>query len=82
MQTDDYCFLRVGVFIANLQLMVINHLFWGDIPFNAAPIRDPAVKGYVSKEEWMPDLYPPWAPGLGYVISLDLVVEIAACGQS
>ena len=42
------------------------------------PHRDPANRWHVPVEEWPWETYPAWAHGAGYVITKDLVHEIAA----
>lgn len=43
--------------------------FWGWCNSEATPFRDPAEKFYISESDWPRNKYPPYAQGLGYVLS-------------
>jgi hypothetical protein len=77
MQTDDDCYVRVGRFLDALSLLPRQRLYWGDHGF-LEPERDPRDKVFVTTEEWPTELYPPYSPGQGHVLSIDLVRELAA----
>jgi hypothetical protein len=78
LQTDDDCYVRVDAFLASLHLLPQELLFWGDIWWNAQPERSPEDKWFITEHEWGAEFYPPYAPGVGIVLSIDLVREIAA----
>ena len=53
--------------------MLMNTVFTG-----SKPHRDESNRWHVPVEEWPWETYPAWAHGAGYVITKDLVNEIAA----
>ena len=77
-QTDDDCFVRVDKFLVQLSSLPRERLFWGDIYIDYGPERNVGSKWYVNETEWEPGLYPPYAPGIAIILSIDLVREISA----
>ena len=77
-QTDDDCYVRVDRLLAGLASLPQHNLYWGGMRFNQRPNRDPDDIWHIAVAEWTPDAYPPYAPGVGFVVSSDLVQQVAA----
>ncbi|XP_043934946.1 beta-1,3-galactosyltransferase 5-like [Protopterus annectens] len=84
LKTDDDCFVntdRLPQFLMEHNLikerLYIGSLFTKE---KRHVIREPLSKWYVSKDDYSKEFYPPYASGIGYVLSLDsaLVILVAA----
>nr|XP_015194395.1 PREDICTED: beta-1,3-galactosyltransferase 5-like isoform X1 [Lepisosteus oculatus]XP_015194403.1 PREDICTED: beta-1,3-galactosyltransferase 5-like isoform X1 [Lepisosteus oculatus] len=80
LKTDDDCFVntdRLPRFLAEHNNFK-NNLYAGSLFAQGKRdvIRDPLSKWYVSKEDYREDEYPPYASGIGYVLSEDVVQQI------
>lgn len=79
LKVDDDSYVRVGRLVRYLQKLPRRRLFLGYIEDpGGGPHRNTNSQWYVSQEEWPSERYPPWAHGAGYVLSADIVAEIAA----
>ncbi|XP_066566689.1 beta-1,3-galactosyltransferase 5 [Amia ocellicauda] len=84
LKTDDDCFVntdRLPWFLAEYNDLKTN-LYAGSLFVQGKRhvIRDPLSKWYVSREEYWEDEYPPYASGIGYVLSADAarrILEVA-----
>ncbi|XP_067172550.1 beta-1,3-galactosyltransferase 5-like [Apteryx mantelli] len=85
LKTDDDCFVntdRLPTFLAELNT-VRTGLYVGSL-FSREKrqvIREPSSKWYVSRQDYRPDEYPPYASGIGYVLSLDAAEKILEAAQ-
>uniref|UniRef100_A0A803SX90 Hexosyltransferase n=1 Tax=Anolis carolinensis TaxID=28377 RepID=A0A803SX90_ANOCA len=74
LKTDDDCFVntdRLPAFLA--QHWHVGLLLYAGSVFpreKRRVIRSPASKWYVSREDYSPEEYPPYASGIGYLLSL------------
>ncbi|XP_068781968.1 beta-1,3-galactosyltransferase 5-like isoform X1 [Struthio camelus] len=80
LKTDDDCFVntdRLPTFLAELNTartgLYVGSLFSQE---KRQVIREPSSKWYVSRQDYRPDKYPPYASGIGYVLSLDAAEKI------
>ncbi|KAM9460601.1 beta-1,3-galactosyltransferase 1-like isoform 1-T3 [Clarias gariepinus] len=72
MKIDSDMFLNVNSLINMLLRAPRKNYMTGLVAKRAAVLRDPSSKWYLPKDVFPADFYPPYALGLGYVISLDL----------
>ncbi|XP_053368627.1 beta-1,3-galactosyltransferase 1-like isoform X1 [Clarias gariepinus] len=72
MKIDSDIFLNVNSLINMLLQAPRENYMTGNIDNKAFVIRDPNSKWYLPKDVFPDDFYPPYALGLGYVLSLDL----------
>ncbi|XP_064357812.1 beta-1,3-galactosyltransferase 5-like [Dromaius novaehollandiae] len=80
LKTDDDCFVntdRLPAFLAEVNT-VRTGLYVGSLfsQEKRQVIREPSSKWYVSRQDYHPDEYPPYASGIGYVLSLDVAEKI------
>ncbi|XP_077137369.1 beta-1,3-galactosyltransferase 5-like [Ranitomeya variabilis] len=74
LKTDDDCYIntpRLPAFLSERSpgsQLYIGSVFPED---KRVVIRDPSSKWYVSHRDYEPDVYPPYASGIGYILSLD-----------
>ena len=81
-QVDDDSYVRVDRLLRKLEGASQTHMFMGAIEDpGGGPNREVGHQWYVSEEEWPGDTFPPWAHGVGYIVSQDFVREIAAGAQ-
>ncbi|KAJ8263017.1 hypothetical protein COCON_G00154740 [Conger conger] len=86
LKTDDDCFVNTDYlprFLAEFG-GVETGLYAGSL-FAAGKrqvIRDPVSKWYVSREDFREDEYPPYASGVGYVLSADVVLRILKAAET
>jgi hypothetical protein len=81
MQTDDDVYVRVDLLLQKMAFLPRQNLYWGtkSLDWTDGPRRQSEAGAFrVTTEEWAADLYPPYAYGVGYVVSIDLAREIAA----
>ncbi|XP_014381960.1 beta-1,3-galactosyltransferase 5-like [Alligator sinensis] len=85
LKTDDDCFVntdRLPGFLAQLD-PVPARLYAGSV-FSREKrqvIREPSSKWYVSRQDYGPDKYPPYASGIGYVLSLEAAAQVLAAAE-
>ncbi|OCU02839.1 beta-1,3-galactosyltransferase 5 [Xenopus laevis] len=86
LKTDDDCFVntdRLPTFLARTnrirQGLYVGSTFSRE---KRVVIRDPSSKWYVSKQNYDPDTYPPYASGIGYILSLDVAHTVLATAQT
>ncbi|KAM9460861.1 beta-1,3-galactosyltransferase 2-like isoform 1-T2 [Clarias gariepinus] len=72
MKIDSDMFLNVNSLINMLLQAPRKNYMTGLVAIGAAVSRDPSSKWYLPKDVFPADFYPPYALGLGYVISSDL----------
>ncbi|KAI4303084.1 hypothetical protein MLD38_038757 [Melastoma candidum] len=72
MKADDDAFVRIDELLSSLKAKPSNGLLYGLVAFESSPHREKDSKWYISEEEWPHNSYPPWAHGLGYIISRDV----------
>ncbi|KAH0617279.1 hypothetical protein JD844_015314 [Phrynosoma platyrhinos] len=85
LKTDDDCFVntdRLPEFLARRSPSERSLLYAGSLfpREKRQVIRHPASKWYVSREDYSPSEYPPYASGIGYLLSLGaarLVLRVA-----
>ncbi|KAM8962407.1 beta-1,3-galactosyltransferase 5-like [Pelodytes ibericus] len=85
LKTDDDCFINT----IHLPALLTKHspahtaLYIGSVfsREKRVVIRDPTSKWYVSQHEFQPDLYPPYASGVGYILSVDAVTLILSMAE-
>ncbi|XP_058845984.1 beta-1,3-galactosyltransferase 5-like [Acipenser ruthenus] len=85
LKTDDDCFVntdRLARFLADYNV-VKTGLYVGSLFAEGKRhvIRDPLSKWYVSREDYWEDEYPPYASGIGYVLSLDAATRIMKAAE-
>ena len=78
LKTDDDCFVNIHLlpeFLLNQQVdqSVLYAGNAADQERRAHVIRDPGNKWSVTREEYAPDLYPPYASGTGYILSQNVL---------
>lgn len=82
MKADDDIYLRVGLLLDRIsKLPPAQPTYLGTISFQYEPIRDfKGIHGLyaVSEKDWPAKHYPPFAHGPGYILTPDIVREIAA----
>ncbi|KAK9819040.1 hypothetical protein WJX74_009677 [Apatococcus lobatus] len=79
MKVDDDAYVRVERLLKKLAVAPRQHMFMGSMERpGGGPNREVGHEWYVPEEEWPSDTYPPWAHGVGYVLTQDLVQQIAA----
>ncbi|KAL0024195.1 hypothetical protein WJX77_006452 [Trebouxia sp. C0004] len=79
LKVDDDSYVHVTKLIARLKALPREKMFAGYMEKTGGkPHRDPANRWHVPVEEWPWETYPAWAHGAGYVVTKDLVHEIAA----
>uniref|UniRef100_A0A8C8VHC3 Hexosyltransferase n=1 Tax=Pelusios castaneus TaxID=367368 RepID=A0A8C8VHC3_9SAUR len=80
LKTDDDCFVNTD----RLPQFLLEHntiktgLYAGSL-FSREKrqvIREPSSKWFVSRQDYRPDEYPPYASGIGYILSLDAAEQI------
>ncbi|XP_039614536.1 beta-1,3-galactosyltransferase 5-like [Polypterus senegalus] len=85
LKTDDDCFVNSDRLVRFLvEHNTVRHdLYIGSVfaPGKRQVIRDPESKWYVSKEDFLEDNYPPYASGIGYLLSLDAAYRILTAAQ-
>uniref|UniRef100_A0AAY4AI93 Hexosyltransferase n=2 Tax=Denticeps clupeoides TaxID=299321 RepID=A0AAY4AI93_9TELE len=72
MKIDSDMFLNVPNLIQLLLHAPMENYMTGLVAKDAQVIRDPSAKWYLPPEVFPEPVYPPYALGLGYIISLDL----------
>ncbi|XP_053369579.1 beta-1,3-galactosyltransferase 1-like [Clarias gariepinus] len=72
MKIDSDMFLNVNSLINMLLQAPRENYMTGLVASGAIVLRDPSSKWYLPKDVFPEDFYPPYALGLGYVLSLDL----------
>lgn len=79
LKTDDDCFVNTKILVEFL--MRYNHqttnLYVGHKMRSQEVVRDPESKWYVSWKDYPRDSYPPYASGIGYLLSFDVVQRVA-----
>lgn len=73
MKTDDDVvanYRTVVDYLLGLSVAAARHLYAGSVHRDTRPVRDPADKWHVSVAEYGRPLYPPYAGGSGYVLSM------------
>lgn len=79
LKADDDSYVRLDRLLARIEAAPNSRMFMGAIEDpGGGPHRDPTSQWYITTQEWPSERYPPWAHGAGYVLSQDLVREIAA----
>ncbi|XP_056410187.1 beta-1,3-galactosyltransferase 5-like [Hyla sarda] len=76
LKTDDDCYVntqRLPSFLSRRGAS--RRLYVGSVfpKHKRVVIRDPASKWFVSPQEYGPEVYPPYASGIGYILSLDAI---------
>ncbi|KAG8431614.1 hypothetical protein GDO86_017969 [Hymenochirus boettgeri] len=85
LKTDDDCFVNTGrlaILLSqshHLKGLYVGSAFSKD---KRSVIRDPASKWYVSHQDYKPDVYPPYASGIGYILSLDAARAVLRMSQT
>ncbi|KAK9902151.1 hypothetical protein WJX75_006091 [Coccomyxa subellipsoidea] len=79
LKVDDDSYVHVNTLMTVMARVPQRRLFMGHIDRESGgPHREPSSQWYVTKEEWPTEKYPYWAHGAGYVLSKDLVREVAS----
>ncbi|KAJ8391694.1 hypothetical protein AAFF_G00086440 [Aldrovandia affinis] len=86
LKTDDDCFVNTDYlprFLAEFNSMKTG-LYAGSLfaPGKRQVIRDPLSKWYVSWDDFREEEYPPYASGIGYILSTDVVRRILKAAES
>ncbi|XP_033020645.1 beta-1,3-galactosyltransferase 5-like [Lacerta agilis] len=86
LKTDDDCFVnteRLPEFLAR-QNPLRTGLYAGSVfaREKRKVIRHPSSKWYVPREAYSPEEYPPYASGIGYVLSLDAAARVLRAAES
>jgi len=81
MKADDDVFLNIPnlfqlLYKDPLVLASKEKLYAGSIYIGHGPKREKSNKWYVSKAEWAPRFYPPFATGMGFILSRYVVEKI------
>lgn len=85
LKTDDDCFVNTAWLPAFLQEhnRVRAGLYAGSL-FSREKrqvIREPSSKWYVSRQDYRPEEYPPYASGIGYLLSLDAAQRLLGAAE-
>ncbi|CAE8666489.1 unnamed protein product [Polarella glacialis] len=82
---DDDVYLRAHALLAQLAARPPVRYFWGMFDHGSSPVRDPAHQHYNSYEQFAEqthpawgDIFPPYARGLLWAMSADLLGEVVA----
>ncbi len=79
LQVDDDSYVKVDRLLKKLEAASRTTMFMGAIEDpGGGPNRQVGHQWYVSEEDWPSEAYPPWAHGVGYIVTQDIVREIAA----
>nr|XP_028604512.1 beta-1,3-galactosyltransferase 5-like [Podarcis muralis]XP_028604513.1 beta-1,3-galactosyltransferase 5-like [Podarcis muralis]XP_028604514.1 beta-1,3-galactosyltransferase 5-like [Podarcis muralis] len=86
LKTDDDCFVNtewLPEFLAR-QNTLRSGLYAGSVfaREKRKVIRHPSSKWYVPREAYSPEEYPPYASGIGYVLSLDAAARVLRAAES
>ncbi|KAJ7335106.1 hypothetical protein JRQ81_013047 [Phrynocephalus forsythii] len=80
LKTDDDCFVntdRLPEFLARQNLLRRGLYAGSAFPREKRKVvRQPSSKWYVSMDDYALDEYPPYASGIGYILSLDAVARV------
>ncbi|XP_054588476.2 beta-1,3-galactosyltransferase 1 isoform X1 [Nothobranchius furzeri] len=76
MKIDSDMFLHVPNLVKMLLNAPTSNYLTGLVAYNGAVLRDPSSKWYLPPELFSPPVYPPYALGLGYILSLDLTKKL------
>ncbi|KAL3520213.1 hypothetical protein ACH5RR_018362 [Cinchona calisaya] len=77
MKVDDDTFVRVDTVLKEIESVSLKRsLYMGNLNLLHRPLR--TGKWAVSYEEWPKEIYPPYANGPGYIISLDIAQYIVS----
>lgn len=86
MKTDEDCYINVISIIkwikSHQELDKVKPLYLGRIHWDNTPSRENSSKFFVTKEEFMGDIYPPYAAGGGYVFTASLVPKLLQASKS
>lgn len=77
-KTDDDCYLRVALLLAELSRLPKQWLFAGFPSWRGVIARNPEYKAFVPLSNWARNDTTFYGQGLGYAITADLVQHIAA----
>ena len=82
LKTDDDCFVNVGVLLRLLSLHTGDDIVYvGKVyssPANTLVIRSALSRWAVAERDYAPVYYPPYASGIGYVLSYGAVRRVLA----
>ncbi|KAL7866543.1 hypothetical protein AOLI_G00143570 [Acnodon oligacanthus] len=76
MKIDSDMFLNTNSLVNMLLSAPRQNYITGLVAINAVVLRDPNSKWYFPREVYQEDYYPPYALGLGYVLSLDITEKL------
>ena len=76
MKTDDDMMINTPHLLNELKTTSWRNYIGGKVALNYPVLRNPNDKFYVPVELYDTDTYPPYAVGIGYVISIDLVHKL------
>lgn len=75
MKTDDDSYVQLGLLLDKVSTITDKHTYMGYIFYNQEVYRDPGEKNY--EPHYDGKVYPPYASGSGYILSMSLVHHIA-----
>ncbi|XP_015227069.1 PREDICTED: beta-1,3-galactosyltransferase 1-like [Cyprinodon variegatus] len=81
MKIDSDIFLNVPNLVTMLQNAPRTNYMTGLVVYEAQVLRDPSSKWYVPMSILSDPVYPPYALGLGYILSLDLTKKLVEASQ-
>lgn len=81
MKIDSDMFLNVHNLVKILLDAPKTNFMAGLVQYNAAVLRDPGSKWYVPMEVLPEPVYPPYALGMGYILSLDLTTKLTEASR-
>ncbi|XP_063738615.1 beta-1,3-galactosyltransferase 2-like isoform X2 [Eleginops maclovinus] len=81
MKIDSDTFLNVPKLVGMLSSAPKTNYMTGLVAVNAAVLRDPQSKWFVPVDIYSPQMYPHYALGLGYVLSLDLAKKLVLASK-
>ncbi|XP_056615296.1 beta-1,3-galactosyltransferase 2-like [Triplophysa dalaica] len=81
MKVDSDIFLNVNNLVKMLLSAPTENYMTGLVTRAGRVLRDPRSKWYLPKTVYTPALYPPYALGLGYVLSLDLPKKLVEAAK-
>lgn len=78
MKCDDDAFLDIDAVVADILMRPPVGLFWGHLMALVEPNREEGHKYFVPTEVYPTEFYPPYARGMAYALSEDLVSPMGA----
>ena len=82
LKTDDDTYIHAQRLQKLVEKSPRESVYIGHLESNNKPQRDPASQWYISQEQWPREVYPTWAHGVAFLLSIDLVKAIVSSGTA